>query len=72
MPEAFWNDKMKDYLGVTPTDAATGMLQDMHWSVGLFGYFATYTIGNLISAQLWNQFQANEPSWEAQIRRGDF
>jgi carboxypeptidase Taq len=70
--EAFWNDKMKDYLGVTPSDAASGVLQDMHWSIGLFGYFATYTIGNLISVQLWNQFQADEPSWEAQIRRGDF
>ncbi len=70
--EAFWNTKMKEYLGVTPVDAATGVLQDMHWSVGLFGYFATYTIGNLISVQLWKKFQADEPSWEAQIRRGEF
>jgi carboxypeptidase Taq len=44
----------------------------MHWSVGLFGYFATYTIGNLISVQLWKKFQAAEPSWEAQIRNGEF
>lgn len=70
--EEFWNTKMREYLGVTPTDAATGILQDMHWSVGLFGYFATYTIGNLISVQLWEKLQADEPSWEAQIRAGDF
>lgn len=70
--EAFWNDRMREYLGVTPPDAATGILQDMHWSIGLFGYFATYTIGNLISVQLWKTFQASEPSWEAQLRAGDF
>jgi carboxypeptidase Taq len=70
--EAFWNTKMKEYLGVTPPDAATGVLQDMHWSVGLFGYFATYTIGNLISVQLWKKFQGDEPSWETQIRNGEF
>jgi carboxypeptidase Taq len=70
--EAYWNGKMADYLGVTPRSAADGVLQDMHWSIGLFGYFATYAIGNVISAQLWKAFQSCEPSWEAQIRAGDF
>ncbi len=68
----FWNRKMKEYLGVTPADAANGILQDMHWSVGLFGYFATYTLGNLISVQLWDTFQGLEPARDDQIRRGDF
>jgi carboxypeptidase Taq len=67
-----WNTKMREYLGVSPADASNGILQDMHWSVGLFGYFATYTIGNVISVQLWNSFRAREPDCDAQIRRGDF
>jgi carboxypeptidase Taq len=67
-----WNSKMTDYLGITPTDAANGILQDMHWSVGLMGYFATYTIGNLISVQLWEKFRAAEPDVDDLSRRGDF
>ena len=69
---AMWNDKMRDYLGVAPDDDASGILQDMHWSICLFGYFATYTLGNLISVQLWEKFQAMEPTRDDQIRRGDF
>jgi carboxypeptidase Taq len=67
-----WNAKMSDYLGVTPTSAANGILQDVHWSAGLFGYFATYTIGNLISVQLWDTFRGVEPACDEQIRRGEF
>ena len=67
-----WNSKMKDYLGITPTNPAHGILQDMHWSVGLMGYFATYTIGNLISVQLWEKFRDMEPAADDQTRRGDF
>ncbi|MBB5378900.1 carboxypeptidase Taq [Deinococcus metalli] len=51
LPEA-WNAKMQDYLGVTPPDDAQGVLQDIHWSAGLIGYFPTYTLGNLLSVQL--------------------
>ena len=68
----FWNVKMQEYLGVVPDSASNGILQDMHWSTGLFGYFATYTLGNLISVQLWETFKAGHPDWEAQIRAGDF
>ena len=67
-----WNTKMRQYLGVTPTDASNGILQDMHWSVGLLGYFATYTMGNLISVQLWDTFCAHEPDCDDQLRRGEF
>ena len=69
---AFWDEKMREYLGVVPDSAKNGILQDMHWSIGLFGYFATYTLGNLISVQLWRTFVRDEPGWEEQIRRGDF
>ena len=67
-----WNAKMRDYLGLTPPDAARGVLQDIHWSAGLFGYFATYTLGNLIAAQLWERFERVNPGRDAAIRRGDF
>jgi carboxypeptidase Taq len=69
---AAWNNLMEEYLGVRPPDEATGVLQDIHWSAGLLGYFATYTLGNLISAQLWERFGAVYPERDAAIRRGDF
>jgi len=71
LPDA-WNRLMDEYLGVRPPDDATGVLQDIHWSAGLLGYFATYTLGNLISAQLWERFEAVHPARDADIRRGDF
>jgi carboxypeptidase Taq len=51
LPEA-WNRGMQELLGVTPTNDAEGCLQDVHWSEGLFGYFPSYALGHLISAQL--------------------
>ena len=71
LPDA-WNARMKDYLGLTPPDHANGVLQDIHWAAGLFGYFATYTIGNVIAAQLWARFGQVHPSRDADIARGDF
>ena len=69
---ALWNSRMKEYLGLVPGNAASGILQDIHWSICLFGYFATYTIGNVISVQLWEAFQSADPTRDDQIRRGDF
>jgi carboxypeptidase Taq len=71
LPDA-WNARMKEYLGLTPPNAATGVLQDIHWAAGLFGYFATYTLGNVIAAQLWDRFGAIHPNRDADIGRGDF
>jgi len=71
LPEA-WNARMKNYLGITPSTDAQGVLQDIHWSGGMFGYFSTYALGNLISAQLWETCRAAHPSLDDQIRRGDF
>jgi carboxypeptidase Taq len=51
LPEA-WNARMEELLGVTPPNDAQGVLQDIHWSSGLIGYFPTYTLGNLLSVQL--------------------
>jgi carboxypeptidase Taq len=48
------------------------VLQDIHWSAGLLGYFATYTLGNIIAAQLWEAFARAHPDRDEQIRRGDF
>ena len=71
LPEA-WRARMSEYLGLEPTDDATGVLQDIHWSGGLFGYFATYTLGNVISVQLWETFGRVHPTRDDDIRRGDF
>ena len=71
LPEA-WSGRMREYLAITPQNDAAGVLQDIHWSAGLFGYFATYTLGNLIAAQLWEKFQVSNPERDDQIRRGDF
>jgi carboxypeptidase Taq len=70
--EAVWNSKMEEYLGVIPTDAATGVLQDVHWSGGMIGYFSTYALGNLISAQLWEKINLDIPDLNDQFRAGKF
>ncbi|MGE0446748.1 MAG: carboxypeptidase M32 [Vicinamibacterales bacterium] len=67
-----WNAGMRDYLGITPPDAARGVLQDIHWSAGLFGYFATYTLGNVFAAQLAQTFRNAHPSLDDEMRRGEF
>lgn len=67
-----WNSKMEEYLGLTPPDDAQGVLQDIHWSGGDFGYFSTYALGNLISCQLWEKINQDIPDLPAQIRQGKF
>ena len=67
-----WNAKMKEYLGVEPPNDALGVLQDIHWSSGLIGYFSTYTLGNLLSAQLFKSAQKDIPDLIEQIRSGQF
>ncbi len=69
---AAWNQKMQEYLGVLPPNDAVGVLQDVHWSGGSFGYFPTYALGNLISAQLWEVIQKDLPDLDKQITRGEF
>lgn len=70
LPEE-WNARMKEYLGVDVPNDAVGVLQDVHWSGGDIGYFATYALGNLISAQLWERARADLPDLDAQLAAGD-
>lgn len=71
LPEA-WNVKMKDYFGLTVPNDAEGVLQDVHWSAGLFGYFPTYALGNLVSVQLWEKIHQEIPDLDGQIASGQF
>jgi carboxypeptidase Taq len=71
LPE-IWNTKMNEYLGVTPPNDAQGVLQDIHWSGGSIGYFSTYALGNLVSAQLWEKIHKDIPDLDEQIRKGKF
>jgi carboxypeptidase Taq len=71
LPEA-WNQRMKEYIGLTPPDHASGVLQDVHWSLGSFGYFSTYALGNLVSAQIWEAIHKDLPDLEKSISDGDF
>ena len=69
---AAWNERMRDYLGVTPPDDARGCLQDIHWSGGAIGYFPTYTLGNLYAAQLFEQARKDLGDLDAMFAAGEF
>ena len=70
LPEA-WNARFKEYLGIEVTDDADGVLQDVHWSAGLIGYFPTYALGNLIAGQLWERAQAEIAGLDDQLAAGE-
>jgi len=65
-----WNEKMKEYLGILPPTDAEGVLQDVHWSFGAFGYFPTYTLGNLYAVQFYDQARLEIPHLEDEIAAG--
>ncbi|MDD3180838.1 MAG: carboxypeptidase M32 [Opitutaceae bacterium] len=67
-----WDTQMQELLGLTPPDAARGVLQDVHWSAGSFGYFPSYCLGNMIAAQLWETARSALPGLEDDFARGDF
>jgi carboxypeptidase Taq len=67
-----WNEKMTDFLGVTPKTDTEGVLQDMHWSGGDFGYFPTYAIGTIYASQLFTQFVKEHPTALEEIPQGNF
>jgi carboxypeptidase Taq len=71
LPEE-WNRRMWDYLGVEVPNDTLGVLQDVHWSGGSIGYFPTYALGNLISAQIWERVIADVPDVYDAIEAGDF
>jgi len=71
LPDA-WNAKYVEYLGIQPPNDADGVLQDIHWSAGLLGYFPTYSLGNLYACQFFDQAQQDVGPLEPQFARGEF
>ena len=69
---AAWNERVLDYLGLEVPDDARGVLQDVHWSEGIFGYFPTYALGNVIAGQLWARVTAELPDIDERFAAGDF
>jgi carboxypeptidase Taq len=69
---AAWNRAMKDYLGLEPKTDAEGVLQDVHWSMGAFGYFPSYALGNLYSLVFWKKLKADLPNVESALARREY
>jgi carboxypeptidase Taq len=69
---AAWNERMRADLGVEVPDDARGCMQDIHWSMAAFGYFPTYTLGNLYAAQFWAAARQQLPALDDDLRRGEF
>ena len=67
-----WDDMYEEYLGIRAPNRTLGVLQDIHWSFGAFGYFPTYTLGNLYSAQLLTAAKKDLPDYDEDIRTGNF
>jgi carboxypeptidase Taq len=71
LPEV-WNSRFEEYLGIpVPTDTL-GVLQDVHWSGGGFGYFPTYSLGNIVSVQIWEKVLSDIPDLPEQFEQGEF
>jgi carboxypeptidase Taq len=71
LPEV-WNEKYRQYLGITPPTDSLGCLQDVHWSGGMIGYFPTYSMGNILSYQIWEQLQADLGDVDRLMADGQF
>jgi len=70
LPQA-WNQKIKDLLGLDVPNDAQGCLQDVHWSIGYFGYFPSYALGNLYAAQFWATMNAQMPDLGRELEMGE-
>jgi carboxypeptidase Taq len=68
---AYWNEHYKQYLGVIAPDDKRGCLQDIHWSHGSFGYFATYSLGSILAAQLYAAIEKEDDHLDASIAAGN-
>lgn len=69
---AAWNAKYEQLLGVTPPDDKQGVLQDVHWPSGAFGYFPSYTLGAMCAVQLFDAARAEIPQLEELLAAGEF
>ncbi|MFW9918615.1 MAG: carboxypeptidase M32 [Candidatus Thorarchaeota archaeon] len=65
-----WNEKYSEYLGVNIETDAEGVLQDSHWSAGMFGYFPTYALGNLYNGMWYHKMSQDRPSWKQDLQEG--
>jgi carboxypeptidase Taq len=70
LPDA-WRSRTAEYLGLDVPDDASGVLQDVHWAGGAFGYFPTYSLGNVIAAQIWDVATGDLPELDDQISAGE-
>jgi len=66
-----WNSLMQELLGITPVNDAQGCLQDIHWSMGAFGYFPTYALGNMYAGQLFKAFTNHHLNWAERLAKGE-
>jgi carboxypeptidase Taq len=71
LPDA-WNEATHRLLGLDTPSVNQGVLQDIHWGTGMIGYFPTYTIGNLMAAQLWSALAEDVPDIDEAVASGDF
>ncbi|KKN26193.1 hypothetical protein LCGC14_0877230 [marine sediment metagenome] len=71
LPE-IWNTNFEELFGITPPNDAQGVLQDVHWSAGLIGYFPTYFLGNLYAAQIYNKILTENPNLPEDFKRGEY
>jgi carboxypeptidase Taq len=71
LPEV-WNAKYKEYLGIVPPNDTTGVLQDVHWAGGGFGYFPSYSLGNMYAAQMMSAMKTALPPFDSYVGAGDF
>lgn len=69
---AIWNQKMEEYLGIVPNNDVEGCLQDIHWSMGLFGYFPTYTLGAVYASMIFQAAEREIPGLRKSIQEGKF
>jgi len=67
-----WNQKYREYLGVNIENDSEGVMQDTHWAEGYFGYFPSYTLGNIYSGQILSALERDMPGWKDQIAKGNF
>jgi carboxypeptidase Taq len=70
LPE-LWNTKTRAYLGVEPQDDARGVLQDVHWARGRFGYFPSYALGDVVAAQIWGALERANPDLDDELAKGE-
>ncbi|MBP0724163.1 carboxypeptidase M32 [Bacillus sp. RG28] len=71
LPE-IWNEKMSEYIGIRPSNDQEGVLQDVHWSMGYFGYFPTYALGAMYAAQIKNSMVKDIPNFDELVAKNEF